>query len=662
MITLLTLKLNIVHVKLNYIFKLRTLPWKKILNNNTSVNNIHNNETIPFNWYSITIKYGIYYIIGTSFQIVVTIFWKYIHMKSINSSLVCMITILPLLVKMLYMANDHSILIRDIYFVKWEEVRILSTLITGLIFYIIFNIFGEMYNQYHLEYIGIILKCLCLLSICVIKTHGLIYKMHDTLYNSFDIGVAAEDNTQKLKDLLYVKSSNHISNIGMGYINNSSNILYEPSKIFRMILNDNDGVQLFIEHEFQEYTIENILSFIEFIQFLKLNDDNIPTKYEYNFCDEIPTSGINANNFGWFRKITQLYNKYIKEFCELQINIPYNIRMDFERNIDLYMFKLENFQETQPKLSKTPNEPMSSSIDMRISPKKSYSFEIDTLSFTGTFEAKPSFVELGNIKQMSSYAASDPQKIEIPSTINEDNIPVSKVNNINVIAEPVKMRKIISAPVNHETTIKPREIPSKAKIKLSNSTNASNYIEFKFKPNITVPKVDLKKDQSVSLLETKEHHETTFDDPNIDEPISNIPLNKLSVQTSFSFKDRIRNNVVSFKQKLNKLKSKTNKPSPKRMSYINKMDEAKKIDKQTFMDIIYRTLSILLKLNGQSIARFIKTQVFTNKYIFTYVLLCFFYILIYHYIIGIQKMVPDKPSKVGSSLIPFIYSFLILCL
>ena len=611
-VSLLTAKLNVVHAKINYIFKMRTLPWKKILNNDNDTNT----DPILFNWCGVVIQYILYCIVGMACQIIIIMFWKYINIDAVHSSLICTIIIIPLLGKIIHMVYDHSILIRDIYFVKYEEIYILCVLTAGLISYIVFNIFSSIYtcNQCIFNYIGISLQSVSLLIICIIMTNGLIYKLNKTLYNSFDIGLGKKTKSaHDISDLLYVKSSNQDLTLGCAGAS-TPNLSIGVTDIFKMILSDDDGVQLFIEHEFQEYTIENILSFIEFIQYIGMNSDNIEPKYEYTLCDEIPLSSINSDDNAWFQKIKKLYDKYIKEFCELQINIPYNIRADFENNIGLYEFRLNNYQETQPKMVKTP---VSTSIETAHETKqKSCTFENDTQSDIELYTPTAS-VQFGAITTPKSagfikYPIITPKQSSqiIPDTI----ILPSK---FLTVAKPPQIGRMVSAP---DTNSDHKRIPSSNKLTLKNSNSNNphiNRINFKFTKSSSD---DAKQEQSVSLLnEAKEPHKTphrhTIDNGIIKNPPTMSLAPPMSKQGSYSLTDRIRNNVKQLRKKLHKLKHKKDKHKASNIEFLTKMESAKQVNKDTFNDVIYRTLNVLIRLNGQSIKRFMRTQVcYLNGY------------------------------------------------
>jgi len=125
------------------------------------------------------------------------------------------------------------------------------------------------------------------------------------------------------------------------------NIMYvgsltgESSIHFMEVLQDLKGFELFMEHLFSEFASENLLCYLELCQFRQMmkkrcenemNDVKLddPHGKEYVLSDQLPKSSIVFDNeLNERSKICGLINKYIKTSATYEINIPYQMRMNF---------------------------------------------------------------------------------------------------------------------------------------------------------------------------------------------------------------------------------------------------------------------------------------------------------------------------------------------
>ena len=365
---LIALRFRMMHERINCIFDISTLAWKNILTNNAF------DSTSPWekesqNENNIFIKYILYGLLGCVIQIIKTVLFY--HTNIINGELLTIILLIPLVLNILYMNCGYaSPMIRDIYFVKWEESFIAIFCSFYIISFGVLHILSLKYQDLHSLFQFIQLSCtnISLILVCIIMTIGLCIKIHKIIYRkrkNLNPKRRGRSNTSRFDEFVFIESNITLSSIHTKR-DKSPQPKVDKKTIFKLILNDNDGIQLYCEHLFSEYTIENIVSFIELNQWLNEYSNETGTNAEdmddarlsgilvslkktkkdeakLEFCDEVPLSYINNNTeYGWFDKIKALYKKYIAQYCELQINIPYSVRMRFEALMDLYQFRIDN--------------------------------------------------------------------------------------------------------------------------------------------------------------------------------------------------------------------------------------------------------------------------------------------------------------------------------
>ena len=393
-VTLMVLRFRIIHDKINKIYNISALAWKNLLTNNTDKKpwETNNNSNI----FTIYIAYGVF---GCIVQIIITLVLYEYNIP--NNELYVELPLLPLLLDIIYMKCGYaSSMVRDIYFVKWEEKY---TALLGTFYLSTFGILNvsKIINGNGSDNIVTIIERMFLHALifiqCILMTLGLCVKINKIVYKkktdlankeiSSHPTITITQQKSNLDDFVFIETN----------INSTDNKKHNKPKyidqhtIFKSILNDKDGIQYYCEHLFSEYTIENIVSFIEFRQWLNEYDNEIPNELSNNdelsdvnsnnnilldmylpktgtlrgnldsikfeFSDEIPMSYINNNNeFGWFDKIKALNTKYISEYCALQINLPFDLRKRFERLIELYQFKLDNPNADQQFPDETTNK------------------------------------------------------------------------------------------------------------------------------------------------------------------------------------------------------------------------------------------------------------------------------------------------------------------
>ena len=127
------------------------------------------------------------------------------------------------------------------------------------------------------------------------------------------------------------------------------------------LLQNQDRMQLFMDHLYKEYNIELITSYIEvnylLNKFIQLNDQiNIENKQIENFYHELSSvmvrkdEYVNTQNID--ANITErdtlkihcgiIYTKYIHEYSEFQINIPGHIKSKFDDIMNNNEFNINN--------------------------------------------------------------------------------------------------------------------------------------------------------------------------------------------------------------------------------------------------------------------------------------------------------------------------------
>eukprot|EP01084_Bolivina_argentea_P165609 287681_1 len=120
-------------------------------------------------------------------------------------------------------------------------------------------------------------------------------------------------------------------------------------QLFNVLMANDIGINKLFEHLKHEFSFENVLFFIEIIQWLYHVTKKDFDKYDitpmsdisFEFSDIVPISSINNTNDSWFMKINAIYAKYIKSSAEYQVNLPGTIQNEYFNLIRLYDIKLE---------------------------------------------------------------------------------------------------------------------------------------------------------------------------------------------------------------------------------------------------------------------------------------------------------------------------------
>ena len=636
---LLTYRFRMIHDRINCIFDISTLSWKNILTNN---NNTWDNKNYK---YTVAI-YVIYCIFGCIIQVT-----KILIMHQYNvtdNDLVTSVLYLPLFLNVIYMKCGYvSPMVRDIYFIKWEEgyIAIFASFYIASI--IATNIVARLNDNLAVLFNVIEIACtdIALKSICVIMTIGVCCKISKIVYTK-------RTNLANKKLSVEIKQKRSASNLAEFMFVESNIKAKKPSKncvlpctdketVLKTILNDNDGLQYYCEHLFSEYTIENFVSFIELHQWLTVydindgystasdNDANLDQilfqnrehnmtmkgYYNFDFSSEIPTSYINNNSeFTWFDKIKALNDKYIRQYCELQINIPYHIRNKFESFIDLYQFKLDNPG------GMNPNSVVS-----------------------GDFETD--LVILDTFKNIGRNSHHTPAQSVIAINIKPSAKPTSKsagfhrkLNTTKVIIDLQEMEPSMSfedEPVTIDESVlldEPEPTQSEALPtvtlelpKINFGTKSANIavgnnnpIRLQFNQGAISQPMAIHTPQNNNIeLKYNDLSETLLVSNTINKTSSQPKKsNQIPSKDLKSKKGSLRSNVETlksiikygFKSGSNMMKNRK-KQASEIEKRIKKFEDAKSIDINSFIAVVKETIHVLIKLNYQSIARFMKTKV-----------------------------------------------------
>eukprot|EP01083_Nonionella_stella_P001581 4553_1 len=122
------------------------------------------------------------------------------------------------------------------------------------------------------------------------------------------------------------------------------------------VLSNKEALHLFMLHLSKEYSMEILLSYIEFNQYLSYLDSLEPntSNNEYSMSNEdeldlnslvlldsVPTSSIVNNDHGFKEKAYALYSKYIARGCEYEINISGKLRNEFTNIVGHYQLFMD---------------------------------------------------------------------------------------------------------------------------------------------------------------------------------------------------------------------------------------------------------------------------------------------------------------------------------
>ena len=616
-VCLLTLRLTLVHYKINVIYDISTISWKQILSKNC-LNNKSNKSKVKNKVKQKSKKlfkiFIIYAIFGTAVDVAIT--YIFIMFGVTHSQIVCAVLLFPLLGWLGYMKSGHvSPVIRDLYYVKWEESWIIFYAGMAFILYGIFH--GIMSNIIHkyrniFDIISITGTDISLLFICTTMTTGLLNKIKRISYTKVMTNTPKLMNNNSVKNFYkeFAFLQTTMSNQDLNAIRESKHM--GMTKLLRNLVNSDDGFQLYTEHMFSEYTIESILSFIEFVQWLNLHDEhNDTSEYHYELCGEIPLSFINGNDeFTWFDKIQYLYDKYIKEFCEYQINVPYNIRIEYEHLINAYKTKASN-DDIPIDLSrideiKEPNNGLYCLDDIKVddsgfhfndysasnnesSTDKCSDAESKYTEGTATTNDTKIHIEITKPKA-PKVEPIEPETPSLNTTTDDNNGKVRKrrQSDVNILLKVTEFKLNLSA----ESISTPSPMKKLSKQNSEESTPKPETV----KPNIIGN--DTPEMQPTSSLlgidnaksKSKNRTPKTLK-LSVQESLNLIKTASLRIWKKFSKEDNTDDESSAFKV----IKNKT-------------------VNKDTFIDIVKETLNILIGLNYQSLDRFTKTIHFQRWY------------------------------------------------
>jgi len=225
-----------------------------------------------------------------------------------------------------------------------------------------------------------------------------------------------------------------------------------------------------------------------------------------------------------------------------------------------------------------------------------------------------------HVKSMTLTVNVIPSKVlkselKLPKQIKSMTKTESEPAKSKTVSKVKPMMTIQSKVQSKVSTVKPLIIiPSKVTKLTSNSSATKSNTH-----TVNMPKpIDLKAEQSASLLSSSHNFSLnigTKTNTGIKlAGLSDEPPN-LNQQVSYSLTERLKTNINNLKYKLSKLKQKIDRShSHKNIEYQNKIDQARLITKETFIDIVHRTVNVLVKLNAQSLTRFMETQEFQRWY------------------------------------------------
>eukprot|EP01084_Bolivina_argentea_P162247 282379_1 len=233
----------------------------------------------------------------------------------------------------------------DIFYIHWESKIIAKILLLfSLLFvmmFILIAIILSISNEFNIHWIyslGFVPIASCLAAIIYVSSKLVVQK---NMQSQLHYESAKEAKEQSI-------TISRVPSISKG--EKSSN----PTFSLRQILSTKDTVHLFMLHLSKEYSMECLLSFIEFSQFLVYlqNKDAKTENNDIEIPNELSQSNIITNKETDFKqKAYDLYSKYIKRGCYYEINISgalrgsfFNLMNDYDRFTKINIQKKNNLK------------------------------------------------------------------------------------------------------------------------------------------------------------------------------------------------------------------------------------------------------------------------------------------------------------------------------
>jgi len=316
------------------------LKWQMIINTNTMVNPMkkdinwfirHRHGKWPFGKLDFVKKlFGcIHLLFAVVCCLSITVFIPYEKSRTVGIILLIIITLTTLIFYAVIVHKTPPF--DDIYSIHRENKVIAPVLLIGLTIYIIFGIV-EAYiferDDNPNEELVMILGNVAQIEILLMWTLLLYISTIVIINNNVDTREDAH------------KQSIQVINLP----NLQKNIISSKLKKVDLgtVLSDKDTIDQFMKYLSREFSMENLLSYIEFTQYMQ----NVKDSHEVNeeisedinliqFPENVPMSSIVGNQ--WVLSINdkldndkvrahKIYDKYIKTGSEFEINVPWDVR------------------------------------------------------------------------------------------------------------------------------------------------------------------------------------------------------------------------------------------------------------------------------------------------------------------------------------------------
>eukprot|EP01084_Bolivina_argentea_P003563 6700_1 len=327
MFNIVALRVYLIHYNTMYAVSQATLDWQSLLSDSVpSVDFYSKNRATYGNWRYVIKYFIIYGIIGSGIEITVTTLE---HPKLLNishdvSKYIYALCLFPMIVfsACMYCKTPKF---DDIYFVR-KELKYLTVLV--FICIILYIISSALNSDTYPIFAEVAITAITLANFGQVMISE--YIILNKIRTEDDSGYSYDKST-----FMLTRVSRVLSNASQRRAK-----FIAPATLFNVLVATPAGCDLLVKHLRSEFCCENLLSFIELIQWIYLATNkefdkfNIKPldKIEFDLCSIIPISSANhcknnTNQWKWEDSIILIYQKYINSSAELQVNLPYQTQL-----------------------------------------------------------------------------------------------------------------------------------------------------------------------------------------------------------------------------------------------------------------------------------------------------------------------------------------------
>eukprot|EP01083_Nonionella_stella_P140039 428572_1 len=210
--------------------------------------------------------------------------------------------------------------VNDVYFIHWGSKLLVKILCILLVLVAVCYVGYMSFSRDWMDNVITLVQVLCIVGVIYSSTRHIIFlNLNSTRNRSIMLGNSERN-----------KGRSHKQNL-------------------IRILSNKEAVHLFMQYLVYEYSMEILLSFIEFSQYLEYLENMIDQNQslseetslykDLDLSKSVPLSSIVANenaDHDFKRKAYELYAKYIREGSEYSINIAGKLKVQFKTLMDDY--------------------------------------------------------------------------------------------------------------------------------------------------------------------------------------------------------------------------------------------------------------------------------------------------------------------------------------